>query len=70
MSEFDPENPIYKVNLALTRIEGKLDTSIATQEKHDNRISAVEKKVWVGSGLAIGLGVLWEAIKSKVFHVN
>lgn len=29
------------------------------------KIGAVEKRVWVGSGAAVSLGVLWETIKAK-----
>jgi len=65
MNDSNEHDHITHIKVSLGRIEEKLDGYKQTQEKHDTRISDVEKKVWIGSGLAIGLGALWELIKSK-----
>lgn len=50
-----------EVQRALGRVEGKLDSLIATVDKQNGRLSAVEKKVWYFSGIgtAISLFFSW-----------
>lgn len=66
MSDHNEQDQMTIIQVSLGRIEQKLDGYKETQEKHDNRIADVEKKVWIGSGLAIGLGAIWELVKSKL----
>lgn len=40
---------------AMGRVEAKIDLLLDRTETHDQRIAAVEKKVWYGSGIAAAL---------------
>jgi hypothetical protein len=41
-----------EIQRAMGRVEAKIDLLLGRSDAHDQRISAVEKKVWYGSGVA------------------
>jgi len=40
---------------AMGRVEAKIDLLLDRSEVHDKRITAVEKRVWYGSGVAAAI---------------
>jgi hypothetical protein len=47
-------------------INGKLDTLLKFYEDDRRRLTAVEKKVWWGSGVAAGIGLLAGPLLKKM----
>lgn len=64
-------NTIYEVSLDTQRrvikIEGQLDELSADSKDHENRIRALEKRVWVTAGAALIGGAGLSEVIGQVF---
>jgi len=52
------DNAMEKLHQDVGEIKGKLDSLIAMYTDDRNRLDAVEKEVWYGSGIAVVLAFL------------
>jgi hypothetical protein len=59
-----------EIQRALGRIEGKLDTVLSTQEKHEEQISSLEmvktQALTLVGIFSVGIPLLWETIKTAL----